>query len=80
MRNSTITIDQVSDSIWALIGGFAKNYNVPVDYVLHEISFTNFHLYGMIEPSISSEDEAVEEEINADDKANEDIIEKIIKG
>ena len=47
-----------NNSIWAVVGGFAKYYGLTFDYVLNELSWANFQLYSA---SIPSYDTNVEE-------------------
>ena len=41
----------MNDSIWAVIAGTAKAYNLAPDYVLYEMSYVNTLMYGSVLPS-----------------------------
>lgn len=43
-----------SDSIWAVVAGTVKAFNLPIDYVLYELSYANLTLYGASLPSYKS--------------------------
>lgn len=68
----------MNDSVWAVIAGIVKAYNLPIDYVLYDLSYTNLVMYGAVIPSSrggrSTEEGEGEEKgvINADDPKNRD--------
>lgn len=71
----------MSDSIWAVIAGFVKCFNLPIDYVLYDISYANLNLYGAVIPSYRGKKEdgkSGQEEINADDPKNRDKIRQVL--
>lgn len=49
-----------------------KNFNVPFDFVLYEMSLSNVHLYNAVLPSYDSENEKKKDKnvIDANDPAN----------
>jgi hypothetical protein len=60
-----------------------KGFNLPIDYVLYEMSYTNMIMYCSVLPSYGSgkpEDNKQGEVINADDPANEEIVSKALFG
>lgn len=38
-----------------MIGGVAKSYNLTIDYVLYELSYTNLIMYSAVLPSYNSD-------------------------
>lgn len=63
---------QDNNSIWAIVAGVVKNYNVPFDYVLYEMSISNVHLYNAVLPTYDSETDKKKDKdvIDADDPTN----------
>lgn len=43
-----------NDSIWAVVAGMAKAYNLTFDYILYKMSFANVRLYNAVLPSFSA--------------------------
>lgn len=37
-----------NNSVWAIVAGISKNYVLPFDYVLYEMSFTNVQMYNAV--------------------------------
>ncbi len=74
--------DERSDSIWAIIGGFVKQFNVSFDYALHKVSYANLILYSSIFPDYNSKSENKKENnteiIDADDPRNAEKVNKIL--
>ena len=66
----------MNDSVWAVIAGIVKAYNLPIDYVLYDLSYTNLVMYGAVIPSSrggrSTEEGEEKGVINADDPKNRD--------
>lgn len=66
----------MNDSVWAVIAGIVKAYNLPIDYVLYDLSYTNLVMYGAVIPSSrggrSTEEWKEKGVINADDPKNRD--------
>lgn len=70
------------------MGGFVKSFNVPIDYVLYELSYTNLIMYNSILPSYDfDKDEkkgkrkkADGNRYNMDDKENKHLISDIVNG
>lgn len=61
----------------------AKAYNLPIDYVLYDMSYANVLLYGAVLPSfdnVKTETQKSEEVIKADDPANRDKVRNILFG
>ena len=53
-----------NDSPWAIVGGIAKAYNFPIDYVLYELSYPNLILLGAVIPSYQGvKDKKKDEEV-----------------
>lgn len=74
----------MSDSIWAVIAGTVKAYNLPIDYVLYEMSYPNMILYSAVLPSYNSkkkDKDGVEKQdvIKVDDPNNRDRVKKILE-
>lgn len=44
-----------NNSVWAIIAGISKNYVLPFDYVLYEMSFANVQMYNAVLPTYDSE-------------------------
>lgn len=84
MRDKPIEEDprDRNDSIWAIISGFAKNYNYTIDYVLHEISYANIVMYGAVLPVYRSDSKKKEKEkekaIDMDNPENANFLDKLI--
>jgi len=60
-----------------------KAYNLPIDYVLHEMSYANMIMYGSVLPSYNSkktDDGGGGSAINADDPKNRDEVRNIMFG
>ena len=56
-----------------------KAYNLPIDYVLYEMSYANMIMYGSVLPSYNSrKDNKGEDTINADDPQNREIARKLM--
>ena len=75
---------ELNDSIWAVIGGFAKGYDLTFDYVLYNISYTNMIMYGAILPTYDKKknDGKKDEEqkvIKADDPRNKEEVRKFFE-
>ena len=73
----------MSDSIWAVIAGTVKAYNLPINYVLYEMSYPNIILYGAVLPSYSSKkkdkkDSGKQDIIKVDDPKNREKVRKIL--
>lgn len=71
----------MNDSIWAVIAGVAKTYNLPFDYVLHNMSYANLILYGAVIPSYKPKDKTGKHKnvIKADDPRNRDKVRKFLE-
>ena len=75
---------ELNDSIWAVVGGFAKGYNLTFDYVLYNISYTNMIMYGAILPTYDKKkndgkkDEG-QKVIKADDPRNKEEVRKFFE-
>lgn len=69
-----------------MIGGFVKSFNVPIEYVLYEMSYTNLIMYNSILPSYDFDKDKDKKKrdsgkhYNMDDKANKHVISDIISG
>ena len=87
-RNQSPAPDEsgLSDSIWAIIAGFVRGYNLPIEYVLYELSYANMILYSAVIPSYKSRDKKdgggdgkkKQEEIKADDPSNKEKVRKFL--
>ena len=44
-----------NNSVWAIIAGISKNYVLPFDYVLYEMSFANVQMYNAVLPTYDSD-------------------------
>ena len=63
-----------NDSVWAIIGGVIKGFNLSLDYVLYELSYTNLIMLGAALPSYDTDkDEKGKDDdvIDASDPANQ---------
>ena len=40
-----------NDSVWAIVAGTVKAFNLPVEYVLYDMSYANMVMYGATLPS-----------------------------
>lgn len=74
-----------NDSIWAVIAGTVKGFNLPLEYVLYDMSYANMIMYGAVLPSYKKpkdgKKESKEEEIiNASDPRNRDKVHAILFG
>ncbi len=61
--------------MWALVAGFVKAYNLPLDYVLYDMSYANMVMYSAVLPSYDSKKDRGSETgkqdiIKADDPRN----------
>ena len=64
------------------MAGMAKNYTMPIDAVLYDMSVTNIHLYNAVLPSYSSEKSKKKndgEVVKADDPRNREKMMAILK-
>lgn len=76
-----------NNSVWAIVAGIAKNYNLPFDYVLYDMTLVNVQMYNAVLPSYDSDkteekkEDKMKDAINADDpnnkKAVDDFFNKI---
>ncbi len=63
----------MNDSIWAVVAGTVKGFNLPIDYVLYDMSYVNLIMFGAVLPSYHSQtdgkagDKDKQEEIRVDD-------------
>ena len=73
------TEGEENNSIWAVVSGIATGFNLPINYVLYELSYANVVMYGATFPSTESKKENKKKRgvINADDPKNRDLIRKI---
>lgn len=58
-----------------------KGFNLPIDYVLYEMSYTNMIMYSSVLPSYndkSKNGDGSGEVINADDPANRAMVRKLM--
>lgn len=61
-----------------------RGYNLPIEYVLYELSYSNMILYSAVIPSYKSKwkdgdgNKKEQEEIKADDPANKDKVRKFL--
>ncbi|MDR0429366.1 MAG: hypothetical protein LBH58_02665 [Tannerellaceae bacterium] len=72
-----------NDSIWAVVAGIVKSYNLPIDYVLYEMSYANMIMYASVLPGYSDKNKGAgkdNEVINADDPKNRDKVRSILFG
>ena len=75
----------MNDSIWAVVAGTVKAYNLPIDYVLYELSYVNMIMYGAVRPQDKPPSRngkqygKREEVIKADDPANRDRVREILQ-
>ena len=63
-----------NDSVWAIIGGVIKGFNLSLDYVLYKLSYTNLIMLGAALPSYDTDkdDKSDDDEvIDASDPANQ---------
>ena len=75
-----------SDSIWAIVAGTVKAYNLPIDYVLYDMSYANMVLYGAVLPSydVKSKDDKnggankKQDAIKVDEAKNYERVKKIL--
>lgn len=73
-----------NDSIWAVVAGTVKAYNLPIDYVLYDMSYVNMIMYGAVLPSYRSRKDgdkgrnAGQDIIRADDPANRDRVRRFL--
>ena len=84
-RDKSAATDEsgLSDSIWAVVAGTVKAFNMPVDYVLYDLSWANMILYGATLPSLNSgkdktKGEGEQEIIKADDPKNRDKVREFL--
>ena len=63
-----------NDSIWAAVGSCGKWYRVDFDYVLYNLSYANFILYGAVIPSCD-ERNSNEDVIDSRDPRNKERLE-----
>ncbi|MCQ2058669.1 MAG: hypothetical protein MJY71_02425 [Bacteroidaceae bacterium] len=67
-----------NDSIWAVVAGTVKAFNLSIDYVLYDMSYANVILYGATLPTYISKrdkdgkDKETQPVIRADDPNNRD--------
>lgn len=81
-HRSKSTEEYKNDSIWAVISGFAKSYNLDPLYVADNYSFANILLYGAVLPSyddIKGSTTDNKQVINADDPNNQMQLEKLFR-
>lgn len=66
------------------MAGFVRGYNLPIEYVLYDLSYANMILYSAVIPSYKSRDKKdgdgkkKQDEIRADDPANRDKVRKFL--
>lgn len=69
----------------AVVAGTVKAYNLPIDYVLYDLSYVNMIMYGAVLPQYKSHSKdgkqsgKREEVIKADDPANRDRVREILE-
>ena len=66
-----------------MVAGTVKGFNLPIDYVLYDMSYVNLIMYGAVLPSYNSQtekkdDDKKQEEIKADDPAMKERARQII--
>ncbi len=66
-----------------MVAGTVKGFNLPIDYVLYDMSYVNLIMYGAVLPSYHSQtekkdDDKKQEEIKADDPAMKERARQII--
>lgn len=70
----------MNDSIWAVVASVVKNFNLPIDYVLYEMSYANALLYNSVIPTTDTKKKSeFNEELDANvagrfNKDNNDVI------
>lgn len=68
-----------------MIAGVVKGYNLPIDYVLYDMSYTNMIMFGAVIPSYNSKrkgkdkDSKEQEVVKADDPRNRARVRKIFE-
>ncbi len=64
-----------------MIAGVVKAYNLPPDYVLYELSYTNMVMYSAVLPSYNKKDKKTEKQktIEADDPQNRQAVRKFLE-
>lgn len=70
-----------NDSIWAVVAGMAKAYNLTFDYILYKMSFANVRLYNAVLPSFSAKKDGKKDTgiiLNGDDPNNQDAVNNAI--
>lgn len=67
----------MNDSIWAVVAGVAKAYNLSLDYVLYNMSYANMILYGAVLPSYGRDKGKRQDVIKVDDPRNKDKVKAI---
>lgn len=63
-----------------MIAGIVKGYNLPIDYVLYDLSYTNLIMLGAVIPSYDKGKDKEEKEqdvIKVDDPRNKERVKEI---
>ena len=77
----------MNDSIWAVVAGTAKAYNLAPEYVLYDMSYVNTLMFGSVLPTYDPErhkkDAArkpakVQDVLKVDDPHNRDKVRKFL--
>lgn len=67
---------QLNDSIWSVVAGVVKGFNVSFEYALYDLSYQNMILYTATLPTYDSKEKknrgGKQERIKADDPRNRD--------
>jgi hypothetical protein len=61
------------------VAGMVKAYNLPIDYVLYEMSYANVIMYGSVLPSYDGK-KGESDVINADDPQNREAVRGLLFG
>lgn len=60
----------MTDSPWAVVAGIAKSLNLPLEYALYDMSYSNAMLYGASLPQYIPKDKRGEDNSKGNPKYN----------
>lgn len=70
--------------MWAIVAGMVKNYNLDINTVLYEMTYTNMQMYSAVIPTYGDKTKdkgkVKGKAINASDPRNRDEVHKILFG